>query len=226
MPNRFIKESCRSSRNLDKLTDFEERLFWRLITTADDYGRFYACPELVRSSCFPYKQSSIALIQKSLNSLQGHRLIQLYRINDRLYGYFVTWEKHQGKPRASKPKYPEPLGTFMQADASTCSQALADAPGGPDTETNTNLNSSSLNSLKSKNHGKTTFPSDWKPPQEEMEQWRTHGIASPWVEFASFRDHALANDRRCKDWHAAWRNWCRKALKMKEDGYGLRQVRS
>lgn len=65
--------------------------------------------------------------------------------------------------------------------------------------------------------GKVGFPQDWKPSQEEMDQWKSHGILNPWIEFATFRDHALSNDRRCKDWPAAWRNWCRKAIKMKED---------
>lgn len=63
--------------------------------------------------------------------------------------------------------------------------------------------------------GKVAFPPDWKPDPEEMQQWKQHGI-NPFVEFATFRDHALANDRRCKDWKAAFRNWCRKAISMKE----------
>ncbi len=63
--------------------------------------------------------------------------------------------------------------------------------------------------------GKVAFPPDWKPDPEEMQQWKQHGI-NPFVEFATFRDHALANDRRCKDWKAAFRNWCRKAISLKE----------
>lgn len=74
--------------------------------------------------------------------------------------------------------------------------------------------------------GKSAFPAGWKPEQAEMEQWSKHGIREPWVEFATFRDHALAIDRRCKDWPAAWRNWCRKSLRMKEErANGLYQVR-
>lgn len=221
MPNRFIKESCRSSRNLDRLTDFEERLFWRLITTADDYGRFMACPELVRASCFPYKKVSVLAMTTALAHLRKHDLIQLYQVEGREYGYFLKWEKHQGKPRSLKSKYPEPLDAFLKADASACSQMLADTPGGPNTEANTDTN---LNSLKSKNQGKVSFPDGWKPELDEMEQWRRLGI-NPSVEFASFRDHALANDRRCKDWPAAWRNWCRKSIKMKEGSHGVYQLR-
>jgi hypothetical protein len=59
-----------------------------------------------------------------------------------------------------------------------------------------------------------------------MDQWKAHGITDPWVEFATFRDHARTNDRRCKDWSAAWRNWCRKSLRIKEErANGLYQVR-
>ena len=74
--------------------------------------------------------------------------------------------------------------------------------------------------------GKVQFPEGWKPEPEELEQWRQHGLTDPAVEFATFRDHARSNDRRCKDWPAAWRNWCRKALRIKEErANGLYQVR-
>lgn len=62
--------------------------------------------------------------------------------------------------------------------------------------------------------GKTPFPQDWRPDGGELEPWVKFGI-NPQVEFASFRDHALTTDRRCKDWKAAFRNWCRKAIDMK-----------
>lgn len=159
MPTRFIKESCRSSKNLDRLSDFEERLFWRLITTADDYGRFLACPELVRSTCFPYRSISVQTINKALLGLQHHHLVTLYRVDDRQYGEFLTFEKHQGKPRSRKSKYPNRLDYFVQADASTCMQIHADVPGHPDTDTDTDLNSSSL---KIKNAQDEDFIKFWE----------------------------------------------------------------
>lgn len=150
MPNRFIKESCRSSKNLDRLTDFEERVFWRLITTADDFGRFQACPELVRANCFPYRSYSLRQIEKTLRGLQAQSLIQLYTVGDRQYGEFVTWEKHQGKPRSLKSKYPNKLDSFLQAGESrseqiTCRNNNHALPTDTDTDTDTNssLNSSS-----------------------------------------------------------------------------------
>jgi len=63
-------------------------------------------------------------------------------------------------------------------------------------------------------NGKTAFPQEWKLTHEEVARWAQHGI-NPHIEFATFKDHALANDRRCKDWPAAYRNWCRKAITLK-----------
>lgn len=157
MPTRFIKESCRSSKNLDKLSDFEERLCWRLITTVDDFGRFMACPELVRSSCFPYKTLSIKLIISSLQSLQTHNLIRLYVVDDRQYGEFVKWEKHQGKPRAKESKYPACV-----ASANICMHPLANVPGHSDTDTEANTNLSSLQSEEGKESEKGEFEAFWK----------------------------------------------------------------
>lgn len=37
MPNRIIKESIKSSPQIDELSWFEEVLYYRLIVTADDY---------------------------------------------------------------------------------------------------------------------------------------------------------------------------------------------
>jgi len=42
------------------------------------------------------------------------------------------------------------------------------------------------------------------------------------AETAKFKDHALANDRRCRDWVAAWRNWIRNAAKWQPAGPATR----
>ena len=63
--------------------------------------------------------------------------------------------------------------------------------------------------------GKTAFPPDLTVTDEEKASWLKFGINAS-IEFARFRDHALANDRRCKDWDAAKRNWFRKAVDLKE----------
>src|SRR5687768_9681921 len=53
MPNRIIRESIRTSETLATLSDGAERLFLRMTTTADDFGRFEGDPKIVRAACFP-----------------------------------------------------------------------------------------------------------------------------------------------------------------------------
>jgi len=137
MPNRWIRESARTSKNLNEVSDFAERLFWRLITTADDYGRFLACGSIVRSACFPLMDSiKVEKVEKALAELVTHRLIELYAVGDRRYGCFLKWFEHQGKPRAEKSKYPDP-SSCKHLHTAVCNgaQLRTIAPGPPETET-------------------------------------------------------------------------------------------
>ena len=109
MPNRIIKESICTSKNLNQLSAEEEVFFYRLIVNADDFGRFDAEPEILRARCFPRRTSFITIEQvlNWLNALVKAELIALYEVDGDLYGYFVTWNDHQQK-RAKHSKYPPP----------------------------------------------------------------------------------------------------------------------
>lgn len=112
MPNRIIKEACRSSKRLDALSDGSERLFWRLITVADDFGRFEADPILIKSACFPRKVDGLKTknIKKWIDELSHNQLILIYKAeNEELYGQFNKWEDHQGRKRARHSKHPSPF---------------------------------------------------------------------------------------------------------------------
>jgi hypothetical protein len=52
---------------------------------------------------------------------------------------------------------------------------------------------------------------------DEMRQWaRDSGLEVDLVyETAQFRDHAIAHDRRARNWEAAWRTWIRKAEEIR-----------
>lgn len=224
MPTRFIKESCRSSKNLDKVTDFEERLFWRLLTTADDFGRFLADPELVRSACFPRRDR--LPLQKLIDALVGlkrNHLIILYSVKDRQYGQFCTFEEHQGKPRSRKSKYPAPLDTSLHADASTCVRVLADVTGHPDTDTNTNTNLSSLKEEGSgeKPRGKRPISDADGPTEKHFALGQQLGV-NVGPEWGKFKNYCLAHDKRYANFEAAFRNWIANAPNMKGGSHAVR----
>ena len=109
MPNRIIKESARTSRTLNKLSPEAERLFWRLLTVADDYGLFEAEPDLLLSTCFPLKVSTLksTTVEQWFDELLHVRLVGCYDDGERVLGQFLTWENHQ-QIRAKRAKFPLP----------------------------------------------------------------------------------------------------------------------
>lgn len=125
MPSRIIHDKCRKSRTLNALSSDAERLFWRLTTAADDYGRFDADPRVLLSDCFPLKVEEIKAKQVETwrNELtkivedDELPLIRLYTMKGRTYGYFVTWTNHQRdrskEKNPPKPKFPSPEDGVM-----------------------------------------------------------------------------------------------------------------
>lgn len=109
MPNRDIKESARTSPTLAHLSHGAERLFWRMTTYCDDFGRFDANPIVVRAACLPLvPRVKDADVRGWIAEMAAHGLIRLYRVGDRSYGHFLSWAKHQ-RMRNKISKYPEPL---------------------------------------------------------------------------------------------------------------------
>lgn len=223
MPTRFIKESCRTSKNLHAVADFSERVFWRLLTTADDYGRCLACPAIVKSHCFPlHDRLTNTRIAQALRDLANHNLVRLYRVEDRDYAEFVTFAKHQGPPRAKQSKYPP---------ASTCMQMLASADiitGPPDTDTDTKANlSSSLQNPNGKEReserkrGKRAICELDKPTEKHFSLGKSLSVeVGP--EWGKFKNYCLAHDKRYANFEAAFRNWIANAAELKGDRHALR----
>lgn len=133
MPNRILKESIRTSKSINAMTDFQFRLWAYLITYVDDYGRGSADPELLKGFVFPRRKGvTEATIANTLRELASLGSIRLYEVDGESYLVFPGWEKHQ-TIRAKVSKFPAPPADDgackqMQADASKCKQTQADAP--------------------------------------------------------------------------------------------------
>lgn len=116
MPNRIIKESVNESRGISSCTFFAQDLFKRLITYADDYGRFNADTEIMRARLYPRDLEIVTEqdIVDALIELCGVEKIQFYTSNPRkeIYGCFPKWEDHQ-RVRDSKTKCPDPDDTTI-----------------------------------------------------------------------------------------------------------------
>ena len=111
MPNRIIKESIRESESIDNLTPEAEVMFYRLITYADDFGRFKAHPRIVNPAIFPLKSYNDYQIIKWLDEIGNNNMVAFYKGTDtKIYGYFTNWHNYQ-QIRNKKSKHPEPNGS-------------------------------------------------------------------------------------------------------------------
>ena len=108
MPNRIIKESIRTSKKVNNLSDFQFRFWIYLITYVDDYGRGSADPEILRGFVFPRRKGiTEEQISQSLQALANSGMINLYEVDGESYFCFPNWETHQ-QVRAKKSKFPAP----------------------------------------------------------------------------------------------------------------------
>lgn len=108
MPNRIIKDSIRTSRSVNNMTDFQFRLWIYLITYVDDYGRGSADPELLKGFVFPRRKGiSESTIEKALTDLANSGSILLYEADGESYFCFPRWADHQ-RIQTKKSKFPAP----------------------------------------------------------------------------------------------------------------------
>ena len=95
MPNRIIKESICRSEEIDSLSWFEEVVFYRLIVTCDDFGRYDGRAKIIKGSCFPLKDITEKDIDKALGRLSAVGLVRVYEAQGRPYLQLVTWADHR-----------------------------------------------------------------------------------------------------------------------------------
>lgn len=107
MPNRIIKESICTSESLEKLSWFEQVLFFRLIVLADDYGCYDGRTAIIKGHGFPLSSVTEKQIADGLSKLGTAGIVNLYTVGGRPYLQLESWSKHQ-RIRNLKHKYPLP----------------------------------------------------------------------------------------------------------------------
>ena len=109
MPNRILKESIRESDSIDALNWFQEVLFYRLIVSCDDYGRFDGRTSVIKNRLFPLKEDlTLKNVADAIQKLVSVGLVVLYEHDGKPFLYLPSWTAHQNV-RAKRSKYPEPV---------------------------------------------------------------------------------------------------------------------
>jgi hypothetical protein len=118
MPTRYLKSGVRDSESIDKLSPLAETLFYRLLVTVDDFGRFDARPAMIKANCFPIKDSvSINKCKDLVDELEIKELIVVYVVSGKEILQMCKWDN---VPRSKESKYPAPVHNDMQMHTSVC----------------------------------------------------------------------------------------------------------
>ena len=143
MPNRIIKETIRTSKSVNALSDFQFRMWLYLITYVDDYGCGSADPELLKGFVFPRRKGvTEAQIRDTLAALANMGMIVLYEADGESYFYFPKWGDHQ-RIQSKVRKYPDPADATVSHGESTfvtVSHGESQLESNPNTNTESNPN--------------------------------------------------------------------------------------
>lgn len=133
MGSRVIKDSIKTSRNVNALSDFQFRVWIHLILSADDYGRGSADPELVKNLAFPRRKGvTEKQLDDALHVLANIGMVNLYEVDGEPYFYFPKWGEHQ-RVRTKVSKFPDPDGeNAVAADCGELPQIAAECGLNPE----------------------------------------------------------------------------------------------
>lgn len=157
MPNRIIKESIATSESLAGVSAEAERLFWRLVVKADDFGLYYGNPKILASMCFPLNPPKEKILGGWLKELIQAGMVGLYMDDGKRYLKLLSWSKHQ-QTRAKKSKFPIPQEFDSTCLQSIGNQMLANVPVNVNGNGNENDKRETKTGTKSSPNGAKEIP--------------------------------------------------------------------
>lgn len=106
MPNRIVRDAILSSERVASLGWPEEVFYRRLMSIVDDFGRYEANPQLLRSRCYPLQTDNVraADISRWMAACQKAGLILGYEVAGKQYLEVLNF----GQQQRSASKFPPP----------------------------------------------------------------------------------------------------------------------
>lgn len=199
MPLRMLREGILTSERVDKLSPPAEVFYRRLMSAVDDFGRYFAKPELLIAALYPLRVKRVreSDVRAWLSEVSAAGLAIVYAVGGKEFLELVDFRQ---QVRAKESKFPQPPAD-AQHTQSTC---IADA---------TQLHTKTLTKSKTEAGPLRALPEDWQPSVETTENLaREFGLAPEDIVryVGAFRDACAAKGYRYKDFDAAFRNCVRK----------------
>lgn len=212
MANRIVKEGILRSDKVNSLSWTAEVFYRRLMSVADDFGRFDARLPIVRSALYPLRLDRVseADIVKWMNECSEAGLISQYEVDNKPYMEIIEFGQTL---RIKKSKYP---CKQTQADASRC---VAEKNPNPKQESETEIES------------EKKTPASFDSIYSEMfnsESWLNAICIQKKIfpaEISKHLEEFLGDIKLKEDWHKGLKevkehfiNWLNLRLKEKSNG--------
>jgi hypothetical protein len=133
MPNRILRDGILRSRKIAALDPMAELFYRRLMSVADDFGRYYADPPLLLSDCFPIRPSwaDESGVVKWLEACGACGLIRLYEVNTKPFLEIDNFGQRLRQGQISK--FPAFAGNFGGAREKSAFARASTTPTTPAT---------------------------------------------------------------------------------------------
>ena len=221
---RTIKPEFPHSESMGRVSRDARLLFVQLWTLCDDSGRTRGNSRMLASLLFPYDDDAPKLIDGWMEELEREACVVRYFAEDTNYLQICNWLNHQkiDKPSPSKiPPFDESSRTFAKprelssedqgsrikdqgVDQGSIAPATAVAPA-----------------AKKPRVVKIAKPlPDGFQPNAEGVAYALARKVDLESEITPFRNWHTAKGSTMKDWDAAWRTWCDKAVEFGRAGNG------
>lgn len=113
MPNTLIREGYLDSDRVSALSDFDDRVFFRVLLAADDAGRTDGRVDKLRSALFPTRENVRSVdIEKAVARLISAGLLSRWEWDGKPFIQVMRWQRRSG---AQYSKFPGPDGSFRIA---------------------------------------------------------------------------------------------------------------
>jgi len=125
MPNRYVREAAIKSKAVNSLS-WHGEVFWRrLLNLVDDFGRYYADPELLRADVFPRQLDRVrdSDIPRLLAECEKAGLLFCFEADGKPFLVMNQWEKGRAL-NSNYPKPPPDICERMKTSVYICKQML------------------------------------------------------------------------------------------------------
>lgn len=110
MPNTLIREGYLDSDRVSALSDFDDRVFFRVLLAADDAGRTDGRTDKLRSALFPTRENVRSVdVEKAVSRLMSAGLLDRWEWESKPVIQVMRWQRRSG---AQYSKFPGPDGSF------------------------------------------------------------------------------------------------------------------